>query len=173
MSRVQEMLRQSRETAFNMHKDDIDKKFNFKKAQTQCFVDLIDDVGKPYMTKILQLREEQKLISEFDNYDLIAENMFNLLLNQPKEEIFFEKSKLFINDKDEMWNSRDTITHLKKQFPEFEYISNFEVTKISQTGDVINIVSKKDSLIFKNSKLNGRIEPSLVIISALYFPNLG
>ena len=52
-----------------------------------------------------------------------------------------------------MWNSCDTITQLKKQFPKFEYISNFEVTKISQTADVINIVSKKDSLIFKNSKL--------------------
>ena len=38
-------------------------------------------------------REDQKLISEFDNYDSIAENMFNLLLNQPAEEIF-EKSKL-------------------------------------------------------------------------------
>ena len=98
-------------------------------------------------------REDQKLISEFDNYDLIAENMFSLLLNQPTEEIFFEKSKLFINDKEEMWNSWDTITKLKKQFPKFEYISNFEVTKISQTGDVINIVSKIESLIFKNSKL--------------------
>jgi hypothetical protein len=31
VSKVQELLRQSRETAFNLNKDDLDKKFNFKK----------------------------------------------------------------------------------------------------------------------------------------------
>lgn len=109
-----------------------------------------------YIIEALNLkikREGERLISEFDNYDLIVKNMFNSSLNLPSKEINFEKSKLFINDEEKMWNARDTITQLKKQFPRFEYISNFEVTKILQNGDKLNISSEKSSLFFKNTKI--------------------
>lgn len=62
MSKVQELLRQSRESAFNLNKEDIDKKFNFKTNQNQCFAELIDDVGKPFVEKIISIRDQQKAL---------------------------------------------------------------------------------------------------------------
>lgn len=113
----------------------------------------------PYFDYIIQSlklkvkRKDKRYISEFDNYDSIVKNMFDSLLNKPSNTIYFEKSKLFINDEEKMWNACDTINQLQRQFPGFEYISNFEVTKISQNSDMINIFSEKASLVFKDSKL--------------------
>ena len=54
------MLRQSRTDALSISKADLDKKFNLKQNQNQCFVDLIDETGKPYVEKIMALRDEQR-----------------------------------------------------------------------------------------------------------------
>lgn len=45
-----------------MNKEDIDKKFNFKTNQNQCFAELIDEVGKPFVEKIISIRDQQKAL---------------------------------------------------------------------------------------------------------------
>lgn len=128
-----------------------------KKDLDQWGLDYTDLI--PYFDYIIESlnlkikRKDKRFISEFDNYDSIVKIMFDSLLNKPSKTICFEKSKLFINDEEKMWDAFDTINQLKRQFPDFEYISNFEVTKISQDSDSVNIFSEKSSLVFKNSKL--------------------
>ena len=62
VSKVKDLLRESRETAFNMNLDDLDQMFNLRMFEDGITPEGLDKTSQTYLNKIVQLREMQKKI---------------------------------------------------------------------------------------------------------------